>query len=221
MKTLVLSGWGQSPEGLSALIPGATAFDYLALPDSATALETLRGYGEYDAVVAWSLGGQLALRAVAAKVLRPRHLTLIAAPLRFVGADGMGSETFALFRASYAADPARTARRFHALLAKGDRHADQVMAALVLPPDPDQGRLLGWLDALGQFDGAVLELAHAPPTLIIHGMTDTIVPPAQAEAIARKLPRAELHRWAETAHAPHFSDPARLLAEIHSHRAAA
>jgi pimeloyl-ACP methyl ester carboxylesterase len=201
-----------------AAFEDAVLFDYSDYPNPGAAIEAL-GKINPTHVVGWSMGGQLALRAITAGALVPKHLTLIAAPYRFVGADGMGDETFRLFRESYIADAARTKTRFHGLIAKGDAKQKQVMGMLghhkqVL----DTARWLPWLDALALHVVDVSTLASLPPTLIIHGMNDAIVPHAQSEHLAAHLPHAQLNRWAEVGHAPHAHDAARMQAEIAAHR---
>jgi pimeloyl-ACP methyl ester carboxylesterase len=220
MTTLVLSGWTQPPEALNEIAPGATLFDYSRFPTPEKSYTAIAAYREKaQRVIAWSLGGQLALRAVAVGALAPQHLTLIAVPYRFVGEDGMGEETFRLFRESYAKDPARTKARFHSLVAKGDVDFKRVATSLGHHDDVDNiERWLPWLDALGRYDIRAMPLAHAPRTLIIHGINDAIVPHGQATALARLLPRATVEDWADVGHAPHVHDAARMRDAIARHR---
>lgn len=218
-KTLLLSGWTQPADALVHLADDAVLFDYSGCKNPDEAIEALKTIKPTH-VVAWSMGGQLALRAMAAGALTPKHLTLIAAPQRFVGEYGMGEETFRLFRESYAADPARTKTRFHGLIAKGDARMREVMEMLGHHPKvEDVARWLPWLDDLGAYDFSQTTLASAVPILIIHGMNDHIVPHAQGEKLARLLPNATLNSWAKVGHAPHVHDAARLRAEIAAHRA--
>lgn len=217
-QTLILSGWAQPADALAHLAEDAVLFDYSDHPSPAAAMEALSIIRPARAI-GWSMGGQLALRAIAAGALAPGHLTLIGTPLRFVGEHGMGAETFRLFRESYASDPARTKTRFHALIAKGDKAARQVMELLGHHPGVGEtSRWLPWLDDLGGHEIAPETLASAPPTLIIHGMNDAIVSHAQGELLARAMPNAQLNSWADVGHAPHLHDAARLKAEISAHR---
>lgn len=218
-KTLILSGWTQSAEPLKVLAPGARVFDYSDFTSIERCFPGLAQFRETEHVIAWSMGGQLALRAIAIGALAPKHLTLIATPYRFVGTDGMGAETFRLFRESYVKDAPRTKARFHALVAKGDAKQHDVMRRLVHHPEVENtNRWLPWLDILGLNDATTEPLARTPRTLIIHGANDEIVPLAQGEFLARHLPKATLSRWADVGHAPHVHDSARMTAEIHAHR---
>lgn len=165
-------------------------------------------------------GGQLALRAIAEGVLRPRHLTLIATPWQFVGPGGMGKETFTLFRESYQRDPARSMERFAGLVAKNDTRQREILRDFRHHPSADDAaRWLPWLDALAEYHPDAAFLEQLPPTLAIHGEADAIVPVAQAEQFCA-LPNVTISRWEGTGHAPHLHDPARLAREIAEHRRA-
>lgn len=224
MSTLTLSGWTQPVDALLPIAPGAATFDFSEYPSVDDSFAGLQQFRDAAQVVAWSMGAQLALRAIAAGVLRPRHLTLIGAPYRFVSRadpEGMSEQTFSQFRDNYARDAARTKDRFHALVAKGDDDMRRVVAGLSHHPEVENtARFLPWLDDLGRFDAATLDLANLPPTLIIHGMNDHIVPHAQAVLLHQRLPAAQLSSWAGTAHAPHVKDAARIRAEMEAHRKA-
>lgn len=215
MKTLLLSGWAQPAGALAHLAPEADTYDYTQHRTAEDAIVALQQFKGHDAVIGWSLGGQLALRAIAAGMLAPKRLTLIAAPAKFVGENGMGAETFTLFRESYAKDPARTKDRFRGLIAKDDARARTVMTALEDHPQvEDTSRFLPWLDALERFDVTTLDLSRAPRTLILHGMNDRIVPYVQGEILAERLPHAVLRGMAGVGHAPHLSEPERVREEI-------
>lgn len=214
MKTLTLSGWGQPADALDPIARDAICFDYSDYPDTARALEALRALNP-DHVIGWSLGGQLALHAIVAGALNPKKLTLIAPAFQFVKGgtvdDGMDRFTFDTFRSNYATDPERTATRFHSLIAKGDSKMRNVMQGLRNHSQIAQAaRWLPWLDALDREPVSRLSLAMVPPTTIIHGTQDAIVPVAQAHMLAQTLPKARVEIWEGVAHAPHLHDTERL-----------
>lgn len=225
MNTLTLSGWTQPADDVArALAIGAATFDYSEYTSAHAAFEALHAYGDTPHIVAWSLGAQLAMRAIAAGVLNPRHLTIIAAPYQFVQTPdfgtAMGETTFAMFRENYATNPARTKERFHGLVAKGDRDTRRILSLLGHHPQVENTvRWLPWLDELGSVSLQALDLSRVPPTLIVHGTQDAIVPVAQAQMLADQLPSASVSLWEGVAHAPHWHDGARLLREIETHRA--
>ncbi len=221
MSTLTLSGWTQPADALAHLADDALLFDYSDYTNPEGAIEALQKV-KADYVIAWSMGAQLAIRAMMAGVLKVQHATLIAPPARFVSdevLDGMDPLTYQLFRDSYASDPARTAARFHALLAKGDSEQKQILKAARHHPEVENtARWLPWLEAMAAYKMDISRLEFLPPTLIIHGMNDAIIKLTQSEYIERYMADAQLNPWAETGHAPHLHDPSRVKAEIEEHR---
>lgn len=218
MSTLLLSGWTQPVDALAHLAPGAVLFDYSEYRTPDEAIDALSDV-KPDSIIGWSMGGQLAIRAIAAGALKPQHLTLIGTPMQFVGPEAMGEETFQLFRASYATDPARTKTRFHGLIAKGDRRMREVMELLGHHPKvEDTARWLPWLDDLAGNEIAAGALSSLPTTLIVHGAEDHIVPVAQAHRLQQAIPKSALRIWEEAGHAPHLHDADGLREAIAAHR---
>ena len=226
MKTLTLSGWTQPADALAVALglPQALQFDYSDYAGPEESYAGLQNLADAEHVIGWSMGGQLAIRAIAAGVLKPKRLTLVAAPYQFVSDagfnGGMDPITFQQFRDSYARDAARTKQRFHALIAKGDRDPRGVMGLLGYHPDVENtARWLPWLERLGADSLREVDMSLLPPTLIIHGENDAITPIAQSVALAEKLPQAVVDRWEETGHAPHLRDRLRLLGRMEQHLA--
>lgn len=228
MSMLTLSGWTQPSDALARglSLHHAHVFDYSDYPSAAASFEALRAFADVEEVVAWSMGAQLAIRAVAAGVLKPKHMTLLAAPYQFVStedfADGMDPLTYRQFRENYTANPVRTKSKFHALVAKGDVHARRVQGMLDHHPDVDNtARWLPWLDDLGEHSLQGVDTSAMPPTLLIYGTEDAVVPVKQGEKMLEILPQATLSRWEGAAHAPHLHDATRVLHEIATHKVAA
>ena len=224
MSTLTLSGWAQPATALTPLAGDTIAFDYSDYENPQLAIEALKNI-KHTTCVAWSLGGVVALRAIAAGVIRPAHLTLIGVPYQFVQtpdfSQAMGADTYQKFHANYASNPSRTKERFLGLIAKGDRDEKRILQSLSHHHDVENTARwlpwLGWLglDNLGEIRGAAL-----PPTLIVHGEQDAIVHPMQAKKLAEIIPQASVSMWSEVGHAPQVHDAQRLRAEIAAHRKA-
>lgn len=225
MKTLTLSGWTQPVDAIARALPGDHAsFDYSDYANPEASFAALGSFADAEAVIGWSMGGQVAVRAIAAGVLRPKHLTLIATPYQFVNGagfeHGMDVTTYRLFRENYATDPARTKMRFHSLLAKGDVEMKRILPLLGHHHDVENtARWLPWFDMLGTYSLAGVDLSHLPPTLLVQGSADAIVPANQAQHLRRSIPEATVSLWEGVAHAPHIRDPQRLHDEILTHRA--
>ena len=165
MRCLTLSGWGQAFDVLQGIWPEALAYDYASRSHAQDALEDIGRIGEAaELVVGWSLGGQLAVRAIAAGLMKPKALVLIATPFQFVAEPertlGMPKDVFDSFRANYAADPQRTLGKAWSSIIRGDQHADAVRPHLEAQ---DRQSLAGkywleWLDHLQAFSCADLHL---------------------------------------------------------------
>lgn len=220
MSTLTLSGWTQPADALAHVTNDALSFDYSDYTSPEASFVGLKQFADVESVIGWSMGGQLALRAIAAGMLKPKHVTLIATPWQFVADYGMGGRTFELFYDTYARDAASHKARFHALIAKGDKYERQVLEQLRHHPEVENTqRWLPWLEDLGRYSLDTADLSKLPPTLLVQGRNDTIVRYPQALKMQSMLPQLTLSIWEEAGHAPHLHDPRRLLKEIVAHRA--
>jgi len=227
MSTLILSGWAQPANALAHLTEkdeDVVYFDWSDYHSAKAVVEALRNIARGTVIkniVAWSMGGQIALRAIAAGALKPEHLTLIAAPFQFVN-DGWGMNRFdyGMFRDCYAKDPQRSKGRFANLLVKGDCEMKRLLSILTHHAKvEDTSRWLPWLDELGRYTIDTSTLASIPPTLIVHGTHDAVVPHVQSEHFVQYMSQAKLSTWEKVGHVPHLHNPERLKAEIAAHRA--
>jgi pimeloyl-[acyl-carrier protein] methyl ester esterase len=218
---LTLSGWTQPADAIArALLPQAATFDYSDYTTVDAAIEALGAqHGHTRHVVAWSMGGQLLMRAIPAGALTPSHVTLIAPPFEFVHAmHGMDTFTFTQFHTNYMKDAARSKMRFHGLIAKGDRHHKRIMADLAHHHEVENtARWLPWLEDLGRTGLHHFTWTAIPKTQLIHGANDVIVPVAQAQLYAQKFPEIQVEIWEDCGHAPHLHAPEILRARILEH----
>ncbi len=224
MTTLTLSGWAQPATALSHLAEVSVSFDYSDYTNPNLAIEALKNINP-STCIAWSLGGVVALRAIAAGAIAPAHLTLIGVPYQFVQtpdfSHAMGADTYQKFHANYTSNPSRTKDRFLTLIAKGDRDDRRILQSLTHHHEVENtARWLPWLGWLGTDNLGEIASARLPPTLIIHGEQDAIVHPAQATKLREVIPHAMISLWSEVGHAPHMHDVERLRAEIAAHRKA-
>ncbi len=218
VKIVTLSGWGQPHDSLNIIAPNAHHFDYSHYANAPEIFENLaRVAADADLVIGWSLGGQLAARAIAQGLIKPRKLALIAAPYQFVKSPalplGMRRDLFDQFRDNLATDPERTLKRAWALVAMDDAREAEVAAlirqsAAKMPPRD----WLKWLDELSLFSCHGLDLSKLPPTLLVQGGRDRVVFAEQAQAWAKALPDARLELWEAAGHAPHLHHPKALKA---------
>lgn len=222
--TLTLAGWTQRHDALAPIAPGALHLEYYPSRSLEEVFALLKPYAkDIRYAIGWSLGGWLLMRAIMEGIIRPEHLVLIAPPLQFVSSPdfpyGMDTTTYELFYDNYRRDPERTAARFAHLIAKGDSHHKRIITELNLPAHTvDMEVWHPWLDILAEQQHNHLEFVDFPPTLLIHGEHDTIVPVAQGKELALRIPEAELHILPDASHAPHLHDAALLRRLINEHR---
>lgn len=220
MKTVTLSGWGQPHDALQEIFPAATPIDYAHAASASEALRLIALQAE-DAkrVIGWSLGGQLAVRAIAEKLIAPKQLVLIATPYQFVDGTAMGKETFARFYRNYQINPKRTLHKAWELLHYEDGRSDYIRDQLaafnqdeVLAKD-----WLRWLGILEHYSCEPLDFSDFPPTLLIHGAKDKVVDVNQSRLFAHRIKGARLEIFPNGGHAPHWHDLPRLRELIASH----
>ena len=208
--TLSFSGWAQPADALAPIAPYALSVDYAAARSIDEVADMLPSR-EVSTVIGWSLGGLIARQLMQRGYLRAQRFISLAATFQFVKSDAMphamGRDTFEQFYTNYRDDTARTMGRFHALVAKGDIHAKHVLSKLQHHPNVQEvGIWLPWLDVLRDYSTHAHRYDALPPTLIIHGQHDAIVPVQQAERLAAHLPQSQLHILDESGHAPHLHD---------------
>ncbi len=205
MSIIALSGWGQPPDALREVAPNAQFVDYARAGTVERALDTLAGYAP-RCVIGWSLGGQMAARAIVKGIWKPELLVLIAAPFKLTH-----NLTLAKFRDNFRRDPERALKKGYALIAHEDTNAAHIQKYL----EDAKKRLpahdwLYWLEALATHGFEPGEMKHFPRTILLHGDRDAVVGLEQSQAFAKALPQAELHVFEGCGHAPHWHDEARV-----------
>jgi len=213
MKIITLSGWGQPHDALSAIFPDATHFDYTGYQTIESALEAIANVAQdYDAVIGWSLGGQLATRSIVKEFIKPRKLVLIAVPFQFVQTEeskiGMPRDKFTRFRDNYEKNPARTLAKAWELTIMNDMKHDIVRTQLERNSQQIELKKnwLHWLDMLDGFSFKNIDLSRLPSPLLIHGTNDAVVDFSQSHEFIRSIPQVK-HIVVEGAgHAPHLHD---------------
>lgn len=220
MKTVTLSGWGQPHDALTGLALGSQAIDYSHAANASEAIRMIASLAKgADRIIGWSLGGQLAARAVAEGAVAPKHLVLIATPYQFVGEGAQGQETFRKFHGNYKANPKRTLDKAWELIHYEDSQSRFISDQMALF-DKDavlKKDWLRWLDALEHYSCDALDFSRFPRTLLVHGEKDRVVAPGQSQRFAEKIAQAKLSLWEDCGHAPHLHNAAKLQKLIHEH----
>ncbi|MFO1242559.1 MAG: alpha/beta fold hydrolase [Rickettsiales bacterium] len=223
LNAMTVSGWAQPHDSLVMLAPGGLHLSYESCREiTCVGKQIAHKKPQVDTAIGWSLGGTLLMHAIAEGHLHVKQLVLIGASLQFVASDdyplGMDRFTFDTFLKNYEADPVRTARRFSALVAKGDAYHDCIVRELGFwEESANKERWLPWLQVLDRYSYHSLDPSGFPPTLIIHGKNDHVSKVQQAEALARFIPGSTLQVIEACGHAPHLHDHAQVKMAIDEH----
>lgn len=222
-KVFCLSGWGQKFDSLEFIFREAnfdpiffdvSSCDYSAFLDVADFFSAIRAKNlSPDVMVGWSLGGQLALRLIVQKILKPKLLILIAPPFQMVKSEritaAMTQSTFAEFRANLIKAPTQTMKQFSILTAMNDRNAGEIARNLDVN-DKNSAALIYWLDELKRFSCFDLDFSEMPRTLFLQGAGDMIVHSSQAQYFKERIENFRLEIFSNCGHAPQLSDVERL-----------
>jgi pimeloyl-[acyl-carrier protein] methyl ester esterase len=213
MKILALSGWGQPHDALADIAPDATHFDYANYTAIDAALAGIvQEAKRHDAIIGWSLGGQLAVRAIATGLMNPEKLILIGVPFQFVRSNGarigMPRDQFDKFRDNYAKNAQKTLKKAWELIILGDNNPEYVKNRLEKYDKASvmDKNWLGWLDMLDGFSCNELDFSNFPSSLLLHGEKDSVVNHSQSLEFSRVIPQVKLISFSGAGHAPHLHD---------------
>lgn len=219
---LTLSGWGQLSTSIAHTFPqlphtSIRTFDYSQYPHIDIALKQLNSYS-CDILIGWSLGGQIALRAVAQKIITPKALILLAPPFQFLKSqdiqDGTSSETLNATIHHYQKDPQEMLTAFASLMCLGDSKIKTLLPLLKHQIHPLCPNWLYWLEELAYFSCHSLTFSSIPASYIIHGTNDRVIPFSQTNYFSKYLPNAKIYSLKNCGHTPHLHDPQLLIDTI-------
>jgi 3-oxoadipate enol-lactonase len=205
--------------GRSTLAEGEAVGGAAGMTVDAVALLDALGI-ERATVVGWSMGGFVAQSLARAAPDRVAALGLISTHPGSTDTVDAAPGVFQVL-IDHSGTPREQATRLLSLLFPPDRAAeaderfgDLVAAARAELPEPvlfmQEEAIVDWHNrptALPVLDPAI-------PTAVIHGGSDTVVPPGNAEALARFHPGASVTLLPECAHAPMAQEPAAVAEAI-------
>ncbi len=218
---ITISGWGQACNALEDVVPeGSTHIDYSNFRNFGKFLEEIKGKTA-DVIVGWSLGGQLALRAVSEGVIKPKAIILLATPYQFVVSKdvkcAMDRDTFNEFYNNFERDPVKTVKRFITLIGLNDSNAHEILTKLRNSVNTENAsRWLIWLEELEKFSCNAIDFSQIPETYAIHGRDDTIVDITQTGLFKSLIRNYKLEIFETCGHAPHLHNAARVREIIQS-----
>lgn len=226
-ETVLLHGWGLHGgiwAETRAALPGRTPDlpgygDTCPLsPYTAEALadEVAAGLEVPVNLVGWSMGGMVALALAARHPHKVAKLVLVGTSPAFVNRagwkHGLAPEVLADFAVDLTRDYRATLLRFLALQARGGDAARAVVARLratvFARGEPVPAVLAAGLELLRGVDLRDVAARVDCPTLVIHGVHDTLCPAAAGRWLAEQIPLARLALHEGASHAPFISHPA-------------
>ncbi len=216
-KILCFSGWGQEYDSLEFVFDakGFSDLDIASIDYS-----KFNGFEEFaadfatrnyqpDFVIAWSLGGQIALKLIAKNLINPKKLILIAPPFQMVKDErikaAMGQDTFKEFYENFANSPDATLKKFSILAAMNDAHASLIAKNLHISHENYQ-QWQCWLDELKNTSFFDFDFNKIPSTLFFHGKGDMIVHILQASYFQERIEDIVVKKYSNCGHVPHLSD---------------
>jgi pimeloyl-ACP methyl ester carboxylesterase len=222
---LTLSGWGQKFDSLEEIFSDPIFDPFFISSLDYSAFDNVEKFFDFvtkknlnlEILIAWSLGGQLAIRLIEKKILSPKLLILIAPPFQMIKDSriqaGMAKSTFDEFYKNFCDAPNQTLKQFAILTAMNDRNANEIARNLDIS-DKNFTQLKFWLEELSRFSCFDVDFSEMPRTLYFQGAGDMIVHASQAEYFKNHLKNFRLEIFKNCGHAPHLNDPQTLRKTI-------
>jgi len=219
---ICISGWGQKFDSLEFIFNDpifdpffVTSLEYSSFDNVENFFADVKSqnFTDPEILIGWSLGGQLALRLIEKKILKPKLLILIAPPFQMIKdariQAGMSLPVFAEFRKNFADAPSEALKKFSILTAMNDRSANEIARSLDVN-DKNFKQLIYWLDELKRFSCFDLDFSNTPRTLYFHGFGDMIVHVSQADYFQENIKNFHKEIFVNCGHAPQLSDVAKM-----------
>jgi pimeloyl-[acyl-carrier protein] methyl ester esterase len=166
--------------------------------------------GQPTILVAWSLGGQLAL-ALAQQFQGLAGLTLISTTpcfrQRLGWSHGCSDDVWQGFHQAASEQNPKLMQRFFQMMLHGDKlHRKEVQHIAKIAVDkhhvPTTQGLQTGLHFLSKLDLCDALKEMQLPTLVVHGAQDVIVPKDAGQYLATHIPQAQQHIFQDCGHAP-------------------
>jgi len=177
---------------------------------------------EHATLLGWSLGGQVAMRAALDHPHTIARLILLASTPKFVAAadwkPGMANADLQAFGTALIEDSQATLLRFLSLQTRGmagqKNLLQQLRQMLFAAPPADGEALASGLAMLRNTDLRAELPGLTQPTLVLHGVLDTLTPPGAGGWLEKNVPTSQRIEFERAAHAPHLSHAAEVAAAI-------
>ncbi len=216
-KILSISGWGQKPNSLDYIFKSqkfanysSSFLDYSKFDNANSFFDDVKKLDlNPDILVGWSLGGQLCLRLIEAKIIAPKYLILIAPPFQMVKNSriqaAMSVDSFEEFYTDFKRHPDFVLKKFAILTAMNDKNSKEIAKNLEIS-DKNLKNLVFWLEELKRFSFFDFDFSKMPKTLFFQGKGDMIVHKMQSLYFKDRIKNMKLCIFNNCGHAPHISD---------------
>lgn len=197
-QNLILTGFGQSDKQFLDLFDSKFTGDNVSMEyhkyKNYEDLSKIVAKKHYKSIVGWSLGGQIACRLIADKLITTDKLFLISAPFQFVGENGLSDLVFYMFKI-------KLILNYNWALKTLENKID---SSVKLETNEYKNNLLSWLDELEHFDCRSLDFSNFPITIYLAGENDNIVSPKQIDLFKNKIKEFADIIIKNCGHAPHY-----------------
>ena len=219
---LSFSGWGQKFDSLDIIFKDSvfdpsffkrnpiTHFDYSSFKCPKDLFNNVKNKNlDPKIIIGWSLGGQIAMRLISQKILKPKLLILIAPPFQMVKNKqieiAMSQKTFNNFYQNFKTSPTKTLKQFAVLSAIKDQNSKEIIKNIQIS-DNNFENLQSWLQELKDFSCFDINFDDFPKTIFFQGKSDMITHPKQVDYFKERIKYFTLELFKNCGHAPHLND---------------
>ncbi len=225
---LCLSGWGQKFDSLdiifnSSEFSGSDIFhlnysDLNSFEDLCNFVKSNhQNLQKFDTIIGWSLGGQLACRLIANKIISPKKLILNDPPFQFVKDSrvnaAMPQSSYLKFAQDFKDSPSATLKKFSILTSLNDINARKIAKNIDIN-NKNHLNFLNWLKELKDFSCFDIDFSNFCDVLYFHGKGDMIVNIRQHQYFKERIVNFNEIIFDNCGHAPHLSDLSSFRSEI-------
>jgi pimeloyl-[acyl-carrier protein] methyl ester esterase len=214
---LCINGWGQNPNSLENILNNIyfkefiiSSLNYVKYKNFID-LNNNHNFNanNFDIIIGWSLGGQIALRLIEKKLLKTKLLVLVASPFQFVKnskiSAGMSENSFTNFYNNFKESPSATLKKFSILTAINDKNKNQIIKDMSIT-ESNFENLSSWLQELHDFSCFDINFNNFPQTQYFIGLSDNVVHPSQSLYFKKLINNIEIIEISNCGHAPHLCE---------------
>ena len=213
---ICLSGWAQKHDSLGIIFNyhkftssyQIQCLDYSRFNSLDLFFNELEKYQNCEIAVGWSMGGQLLIRSIVKKIIKPKYLILIAPPFQMLKdhriSSGMPLELYQKVQLALNQNSTFFLRDFLALMAKNDRNSREIIRDLAVEEN-NFHNLKFWYEQLCGFSCFDLDLNLLPKTLYFHGFGDAVVHVSQKDYFKKRIKNFKEIIFEKSGHTPHIS----------------